>query len=104
MSYSRCEKIIIHANPEIAGLIPGYLENRRKSIVLMKEALEKGDYESIEYLGHSMRGSGGGYGFSAISEIGRSLETAARFSNADDIRKQIDALESYVKCVEVVYD
>lgn len=98
------EKIIIHADPEIANLIPGYLENRRKDIVKMREALSKNDYEAICFIGHSMRGSGGGYGFSAISDIGTVLEQAAKQDNKDEIKRKIDELEDYVRRVEVVYE
>lgn len=98
------EKIVIHADPEIVNLIPGYLENRRKDIVKMREALGKGDYEAIGYLGHSMRGSGGGYGFSAISEVGAALERAAKQNNKDKIKRGIDELADYIERVEVIYE
>lgn len=98
------EKIIIHADPEIANLIPGYIENRRKDIIRMREALDKGDYETINFIGHSMRGSGEGYGFSAISVIGTVLEQAAKQNNTDEIKRKIDELADYIRRVEVVYE
>ena len=98
------EKIVILADPVIADLIPGYLENRRKNIVSMREALDNGDYEAIRFIGHNMKGSGEGYGFSAISEIGAALEQAAKQNNKDDIKRRIDELEDYVGRVEVVYE
>lgn len=96
-------KIVIHADLEIADLIPGYLENRKKNIVSMREALDNDDYETIRFIGHNMRGSGEGYGFSAISDIGAALERAANQNNKDDIQIKIDELEDYVGRVEVVY-
>ncbi|MDO8445246.1 MAG: Hpt domain-containing protein [Deltaproteobacteria bacterium] len=98
------EKIVIQADPEIANLIPGYLENRKKDIARMLEALGKGDYETINFIGHSMRGSGEGYGFSAISEIGTALEQAAKHNSTDEIRRRIDELAVYIGRVEVVYE
>lgn len=98
------EKIIIQADPEIANLIPGYLDNRRKDIIRMREALDKGDYETINFIGHSMRGSGKGYGFSAISDIGTALEQAAKHTNTDEINRRIDELADYIGRVEVVYE
>lgn len=97
------EKIIIHADPEIANLIPGYIENRKRDILKLREALDKGDYEAIGYLGHNMKGSGEAYGFSAISDIGAALERAAMQNNKDKIKRRIDELEDYVGRVEVVY-
>lgn len=98
------EKIVIQADPEIANLIPGYLENRKNDIARMLEALGKGDYETIAFIGHSMRGSGAGYGFSAISEIGTALEQAAKHTNTDEITRRIGELAVYIGQVEVIYE
>ena len=97
------EKIAIRIDPDLADLIPGYLENRRKDVQSMRAALERGDFESIRILGHSMKGSGGGYGFAAVTEIGRALEGAARQGNAADIRRQVEELSSYLERIEIVY-
>ena len=96
-------KIIIHGDPEIADLIPGYLENRRKDIIKMRGALDRNDYETIGYLGHSMRGSGEGYGFKGISAIGLELEQAAKTGNAEGISRRINELEDYIGRIEIIY-
>lgn len=95
-------KIRIHVDPDLADLIPGFLDNRRKDITVMQEALKRGDFETVRILGHSMKGAGGGYGFDAITEIGATLEQAARGRNPDGIREGLSALASYLARVEVV--
>ena len=50
------EKISVRVDPELQALIPNYLENRQKDIQTMRQALERGDYETIRVQGHSMRG------------------------------------------------
>jgi HPt (histidine-containing phosphotransfer) domain-containing protein len=97
-------KIVVHADPEIADLIPKFLENRKKDLAALREALERGDFETIRSLGHGMKGAGGGFGFSGITEIGRDLEESAKVANAEEIRKGVDALAAYMSSVEVVYD
>ncbi len=37
----------------------------------------RGDYATIRTLGHQMAGTGGGYGFDPITEIGGALEESA---------------------------
>ena len=98
------EKIVIHIEPELEELIPGYIENRHKDVRSILEALERGDYETIRILGHSMKGSGGGYGFDAITDIGRSLEQAAKNRDTEEIRKWIDELLIYLDSVEIIYE
>jgi len=98
------ERTVVHVDAEIEDLIPGFLENRRKDIETVNKALKKGDYEAIRALGHTMKGAGGGYGFDAITDIGKSLEDAAKEKNTEEIRKRVGELSNYLERVEVVYD
>jgi len=97
------EKIIVHVDEEIEDLIPGFLENRRKDVIALQEALAKGDHETISILGHKMRGTGGGYGFDLITDLGHSLEEAAKEKNNDEIQKRIHELFHFLENVEVIY-
>lgn len=97
-------KVVIKADPELADIIPGYLEHRRKDIGIIKEALSSADYEAIRVAGHQMRGSGSGYGFDAITEIGRLLEEGAKGSDRGQIATALERLVEYISLVEVVYE
>src|SRR4030042_1669572 len=96
-------KIIVHVDLDIADLIPGFLENRHKDIKTIGEALAQGDFETIRFLGHSMKGAGGSYGFDAITDIGKSLEQAATAQDAGEIKKSLQELFVYLDAVEVFY-
>ncbi len=96
-------KIIVHVDPDIADLIPGFLENRHKDIKTIGEALAQGDFETIRFLGHSMKGAGGSYGFDAITDVGRSLEQAAIAQDTGGIKKSLLELFAYLDSIEVVY-
>jgi len=97
------EKITVVVEEDLQDLIPGYLENRLKDIAAIREALSKKDYETIRSLGHKMKGSGGGYGFDAITEIGHGLEEAAKREQEEKIVILVEELNSYLQRVEVVY-
>lgn len=98
------EKLIIHADPEIADLIPKFLDNRQKDIHMIESALEKNDFDTIRLLGHSMKGAGGGYGFDGVTEIGKNLEEAAKDEDSNRIRSGVHELAEYLRNVEVIYD
>ena len=98
------ERIIVHVDEEIEDLIPGFLDNRRKDVNALKEALARNDYETVRTLGHAMKGAGGGYGFDTITDIGSSLENAAKKNNTEGIRRRIDELADYLERVEVVHE
>ena len=101
---SESGKILVRVDPYLADLIPGFLDNRRKDIAAMQEALKQGDFETVRLLGHSMKGAGGGYGFDAITDIGAALEHAAKDKNPDGVRKGLCDLAAYLDRVEVVHD
>lgn len=98
------DKIIVHVDSDLEELIPGYLDNRRRDVQSMLEALARGDYETIRVLGHSMKGSGGGYGFDPITEIGSCLERAAKARDREGLQKWVGELLSYLDGIEVVYE
>jgi hypothetical protein len=49
-----------------------------------------------------MKGSGGGYGFDGITEIGLRLENAGKSSDIAAARAGVDDLEDYLRNVEVL--
>ncbi len=98
------EKIYVSIDADLKELIPGYIENRLEDIKSISELLRDGDYENIRILGHSMKGSGGGYGFDRISEIGETIEDAAMEKNPGAIRNCIDELSTYLNSVVISYE
>ena len=96
-------KIVVLSDPDMQELIPGYLENRWEDIRSIMESLEKNDYKTIQVLGHDMKGTGGGYGFDAITLIGKSVEQAAKDQNQDEVRKLVQDLTDFLNRVEIIY-
>jgi PAS domain S-box-containing protein len=98
------EGVAVRVDPDLRDLLPGYLENRQRDIGSIRDALEQGDYDTIRLLGHSMKGSGGGYGFDAISEIGRCLEEAAKKRDGQAIERWLRKLSTYLERVRIARD
>jgi len=94
----------VYVDSDLMEIIPGFLDNRRDDITAMQAAVEEGDFETIRLLGHDMKGSGGGYGFDGITDIGRSLEQAAKDQDQTEIGKLVQELVNYVERVEIVYE
>jgi HPt (histidine-containing phosphotransfer) domain-containing protein len=97
------QKIVVNVDMELEDLIPGFLENRRGDVNRLRSALAEGDFDTIRVLGHSMKGSGGGYGFDAITAIGREIEDAARARDSEAIARCVEQLADYLDRVEVVF-
>ncbi len=98
------EKIRVRIDRDLQDLIPDYLKNRGKDLLVYQQALEKDDFDSIAVLGHSMKGSGGGYGFNDLSSIGRAIEKAAKSRDKESVHQSIINLTDFLNKLEVVYD
>jgi site-specific recombinase XerC len=68
------------------------------------DALDRGDFATVESLGHGMRGAGGMFGFQAITDIGAALEQAAESADIDASRKWMGELSQYLDRVEIISD
>jgi signal transduction histidine kinase/DNA-binding response OmpR family regulator len=97
----RNEPSLVHAYPQLAARIPAFLENRRQDIITMLDALARGEFETVERLGHNMKGAGASYGFQAITDIGAALEKEAGSADTDASRKSVGKLSLYLDRVEL---
>ena len=87
---------ISRASQTIIDRTPAYLNNCRQNVMAMHAALDRADFQAIAILGHNMRGSGGGFGFQAITDFGAALEDAANHADIVASRKCIVDLSSYL--------
>lgn len=67
----------------------------------MREALDRADFEPVTILGYNLRGSGGGFGFQAITDLGAGLEQASEDTDVDGVHRLLSELSSYLDSVEV---
>ncbi|MDB4927928.1 MAG: multi-sensor hybrid histidine kinase [Myxococcaceae bacterium] len=87
---------LVLAYPSLAAQIPAFLKNRRLDVVTMLDALSRGDLETVERLGHNMKGAGASFGFQSITDIGAGLELEAGRADADAARRLVGQLAAYL--------
>jgi HPt (histidine-containing phosphotransfer) domain-containing protein len=97
------ERILVEIDRELMPVVPEYLENRHRDCAKIEQLLGTGDMESIQILGHCMKGSGGSFGFDEISDIGEDLELAAQVTDVEGIKSAVVRLERYLARVSVAY-
>jgi len=98
----RMDPILLRVNQKSANRIPAYLQNCRQNAIVMRAALDRGDFETVTSLGHQMSGSGGMFGFQAISDIGGALEQAAESADNDASRKWVGELSNYLDGIDTI--
>jgi len=100
--YVPSERPVVHIDPDIAALVPRFLNNRRKDTLEINRLLAEGNIEAIRIIGHSMAGSAGGYGFPEIGKIGKAIENAARDTDHRKIKECTAQLSAYLSTVTVI--
>ena len=88
-------------NARLAERVPLFLQNCRENVVTLNQALQWGDLETVAFVGHGLRGAGGMFGFSEISDIGGELEEAAGRADVAAASQWVKALSLYLDAVVV---
>lgn len=88
-------------DPEIAPLVPEFLDNRRAEVVMYRQALAGADYGRIQSAAHKMKGTGRGYGLEMISRLGDQLELAAHHKDVVAMARLVDELDAYLQRVRI---
>lgn len=94
---------VVYVDIDLEELIPEFMENRKDDVTRINQHLQNGEIEEIMRLGHSMKGSGGGYGFDKITEIGAVMEDAANAGNLEEISRANAQLSVFLQNVKIVW-
>ncbi len=73
-----------------------YLARRRSEIQSLRALLSALEFDKIRIAGHNMKGSGGGYGFPKLTELGAAIESAAKLKDSGAIETRIQDLSAYL--------
>jgi HPt (histidine-containing phosphotransfer) domain-containing protein len=96
------EDLVVRVDADLHDLVPRYLENRRKDVQTITEALARGDFDLIWTLSHNMKGTGKCYGMAALTSMGHALAGAAKARDGEAVQTNLDVLCTYLDRVEVV--
>ncbi len=84
----------VTAASRIAALRPAFLANRRIDLLKMRGALAEGDFTNVQGIAHNCKGTGAGYGFPEISDIGSEIERGAKALDAGQVEQSLREFES----------
>ncbi|OGR51728.1 MAG: hypothetical protein A2049_10525 [Elusimicrobia bacterium GWA2_62_23] len=93
----------ISIDRDLEDLVPAYLENRRKELPEFFALAGAGNFDQLSKAGHKLAGSGGGYGFDRLSELGRRLEELALAEDRQGLEDCLAALKDYLENLEITY-
>ena len=97
------DRLTVEISRDLEEIVPIFLRNRENDLRTLRDALTRHDFVTIQTLGHRLKGDGGGYGFDRITEIGATMEHAAKQQDPSLTEEQILRLEDFLRRVCVIY-
>lgn len=93
----------VYIDSDLEFLIPQYLENREEELKKLEKLLKANKFDQIQVIGHSLKGSGGGYGFDYLTELGSQIEKEAELKKEKILQEIIFKLKKYLNNLEIIY-
>lgn len=87
-----------------SDLTPESLEDRKSEIDEFKSEIYNKNFVIIKEKFHEITGSGGGYGFSQLSDYAIKIEEAAIKNDIDTIQATFKDYTKYLNSVELVFE
>ena len=81
----------------LADIMPHYLANLRRCSTELAVAIRVSEFERARVLGHNLKGSGGAYGLMCVTQLGASIENAAK---ERDVGRLSQLSNDFAACVE----
>jgi HPt (histidine-containing phosphotransfer) domain-containing protein len=80
---------------DMVELVEMFVGELSEKVANMAKSLEDQDFDTLSRLAHQLKGSGGGYGFPAITEAAKALERNAKgVQDIEALAAQVEALAS----------
>jgi HPt (histidine-containing phosphotransfer) domain-containing protein len=95
--------IIEQIDSDLEVLMERFFSSSRKELDVMRTALQSGEFSALVRMGHTTKGTGYGYGFRGMGDIGLELEAAARNEDNALCAELLDRLGHYLDTVKVEF-
>lgn len=83
-------------DPEFQELIRSYLDYLMDSLVTFKMNCVNRNYSEIRKFAHNLKGSGGGYGFDDLTQLGSDISLATKSEDAKKLDSLVKELEDLI--------
>ncbi len=100
---SKENRFNVRVNVELKELLPELFKEIHVELKNMKRALDGGDFETLNRLGHGLKGAAGSYTLNDLAAIFLKIETAAKNSDVSAAKKHMKAVTNYIERIEIEY-
>ena len=95
---------LVRENASAADVVQAFVDGLDRRVADMATALGDGDFQMLKHLAHQLNGSGGGYGYPALTELAADLEQQALSETLPNCQRVLDELKVMVSRVVVKLD
>lgn len=94
-------KTLIKIPEELMDIAPGYLKKRIRDLEVLKDALNRKDWETVANLSHKTKGTAAAYGFTRLGELAKSLENAAKSKVFTTTEQVLAEMKSHLESIKI---
>lgn len=94
--------LVVQPDPDLADLIPDFLNNRRNDMTEIESAISRTDFEFIRRTAHTLKGICRPYGFIYLETLSKRLEVAGQDENLAEVKNIAAEMSEYLDRVQVV--
>ncbi len=96
--------IAVSVRPEFRDVTPLFLKELKSTPQKIQELLDRDDFESIQFIGHRLKGEAKTFGFEPVSDYGLYIQGAAIRRNRKKIEETAEDLNEYVSKIRLIFD
>jgi HPt (histidine-containing phosphotransfer) domain-containing protein len=96
--------IPVKVDRKLADLLPRFVGRCRDDAAALRRAADASDWAAAKRIGHTLFGSGEGYGLDEVTTIGRDVDSAGSRRDAPALRQLAGRLEDYLARIKVTFE
>lgn len=93
---------LVEEDPSFAEIVVQFVDGLNDRLDTMERAVRSSDFETLRVAAHQLKGSGGGYGYPALTDLAAELEALAEAQDLDECVSLLAQLKEV--CSRVVVD
>lgn len=95
--------VVEYIDPGLEGLLDRFFELSRKDLDVIRAAVEQRDFTTLVRLGHTVKGTGYGYGFTGMGKLGGDIEQAALDEDLVALQDCMGRMDRYLSTVRIEF-
>ena len=95
--------LVEYIDSGLEDLLGRFFELSRMDLDTMRAAVDKKDFDTLIRLGHTVKGTGYGYGFTGMGELGGAIEQAALGRDLEALNSHMDRMDHYLSIVRIEF-